>query len=79
MRRLLLSLAIVLGGCMATRSVDTTGLDPSCVSECEQRSARCQADCPADAPAALACTMKICDPARDSCLKACPVSSSHHP
>jgi hypothetical protein len=78
MRSLLLSLAIVLGGCMATKSVDTAGLDPSCVNECERRSAQCQADCPQDAAAGLACIMKMCDPARDSCLKACPASSSVH-
>ena len=29
MRSFLLSLAIVLSGCMATRSVETTGLDPT--------------------------------------------------
>ena len=78
MRSCLLSLALILGGCMAIKSVDTAGLDPSCVSECKQRSERCKAECPEDAAAALACIMKICDPARDSCLKACPASSSVH-
>jgi hypothetical protein len=79
MRSFLLSLAIVLGGCMATRSDETAGLDPSCVNECEQRSAQCQAGCPEVAAAGLACIMKICNPARNTCLKACPASSSLHP
>jgi hypothetical protein len=79
MRSFLLSVTVLLSGCMVTKSIDTASLDPACVNECKQRSERCKAECPEDAAAALACIMKICDPARDSCLKACPPSSSYHP